>query len=181
MRPILRYEEGWTGHLGHNQHQQLRQQQQQQQPPPQQLYFDSGMKAQIRSIYRSLKIVCMISICASFLPCYVRVIYFLFCFINHTCKLVKNLAMRPQWKINWMSSIEMLSLSFQIPKTVHTRPWLRIRSDSVFLPGSGFQISLLPDPVSAPGSRSKKKECRKGSKIFLLDENLKIMTKDRQK
>ena len=39
----------------------------------------------------------------------------------------------------------------------------------VFLPGSGFgfQISLDPDPVSAPGSRSKKK-CRRGSKSCLL-------------
>ena len=41
-------------------------------------------------------------------------------------------------------------------------------TDPVFFPGSGssFKISLYwdPDPVSAPGSRSKK-ECRKGSKL----------------
>ena len=51
-----------------------------------------------------------------------------------------------------------------------------------FLPGSGsgFLISLDPDSVSAPGSRSKK-GCRKGSKRYLLEENLKIMIKDRQK
>ena len=42
--------------------------------------------------------------------------------------------------------------------------------------GSGFQISLDQDPVSAP--RAKKKECRKGSKS--LDENLSMMTKDCQ-
>ena len=45
---------------------------------------------------------------------------------------------------------------------------------------SGFQISLDPDTVSAadPGA---KKDCSKGSKSYLLEENLKIMTKDRQK
>ena len=50
---------------------------------------------------------------------------------------------------------------------------IRIRSDPVFLPGSGsgFKISLDLEPVSAPGSRSKKS----------AEENLKIMTKDRQK
>ena len=45
---------------------------------------------------------------------------------------------------------------------------------------SGFQMSLDPDSVSASGSLSKK-ECRKGSKSYSLEENLKIMTKDRQK
>ena len=42
--------------------------------------------------------------------------------------------------------------------------------------GSGFQISLdsNPDSVSAPGSRRKKIS-------YLLEENFKIMTKDRQK
>ena len=163
MRPILRYEEGWTGHLGHNQHQQLRQQQQQQQqPPPQQLYFDSGMKA-IRSIHRILKIVGMISICASFLPCYVRVIYFLFCFKNHTCKLVKNLAMWPQWKRNRMSSIEMLSLSLS---KFHTR----CKHDHAFGSGVFVWIRISNFSVSGsgvtPGSRSKKKQCRKGFKIY---------------
>ena len=38
--------------------------------------------------------------------------------------------------------------------------------------GSGFQIS------SDPGT---KKECRKGSKSYVLEENFKIMTKGRQK
>ena len=36
-----------------------------------------------------------------------------------------------------------------------------------------FQISLDSDP--------RQKECRKGSKSYLLEENLTIMTKDRQK
>ena len=44
--------------------------------------------------------------------------------------------------------------------------------------GSGFQISL--DPVSTPVSRSKK-ECRKGFKSYLLEEILKIITKERLK
>ena len=57
--------------------------------------------------------------------------------------------------------------------------------DPVFkFPGSelesGFQMSLDPDSVSALGSRSKK-ECKEGSKSYSLEENLKIMTKDRQK
>ena len=61
--------------------------------------------------------------------------------------------------------------------------------------GSGFEISANPDPIfkflwirirflnfSGSGfSPRSKKECRKGSKSFLLKENLKIMTKDCQK
>ena len=52
----------------------------------------------------------------------------------------------------------------------------------MFLPGSGsgFQISLDPDPVSAQ-ILEQKKECRKVSESDLLEENLKTMTKDRQK
>ena len=46
------------------------------------------------------------------------------------------------------------------------------------LPGSGFQISL--DPVSAQ-ILEQKKEYRKVSKSDLSEENLNIMTKDRQK
>ena len=38
-----------------------------------------------------------------------------------------------------------------------------------------------PDPVFLSGSRSKKKEFRKGSKSYLSEENLKIMTKNRHK
>ena len=54
--------------------------------------------------------------------------------------------------------------------------WTRVSDpDSVFLPGSGFgsdfQIPLDQDSVSAPDSGAKK-ECRKGSKIYLLEENL---------
>ena len=58
---------------------------------------------------------------------------------------------------------------------------IRIRSDMVFLTGSGsgFQISLDPDPVSAQILEQKK--CRKVSKSDLSEENLKFMTKDRQK
>ena len=53
-------------------------------------------------------------------------------------------------------------------------------ADPVFLygSGSGFQISLDPDPVSAQFLEPKK--CRKVSKSDLSEENLK-MTKDRQK
>ena len=54
--------------------------------------------------------------------------------------------------------------------------------DPVFLFGygseSGFQISLDPDPVSA---KILLKNCRKVSKSDLSEENLKYMTKDRQK
>ena len=59
---------------------------------------------------------------------------------------------------------------------------MRIRSELVFLPGSGsgFQIFLDPDPVSAQ-ILEQKKECRNVSKSDLSEENLKIMTKDRQK
>ena len=50
----------------------------------------------------------------------------------------------------------------------------RIQSDPVFLPESrsevGFQISLDPDP-------RHKKDCRKCSKSYLLEENLNIMNK----
>ena len=63
---------------------------------------------------------------------------------------------------------------------------IRILSDPVFLPGfgSGFQISLNPDPIFKilwirirfqtmdPGA---KKECRTGPKRYLLEENIKIM------
>ena len=54
--------------------------------------------------------------------------------------------------------------------------------------GSGFQISL--DPVFKvlwtrirfqPPDPGAKKDFRKGSKSYLLEENFKIMTKDRQK
>ena len=53
--------------------------------------------------------------------------------------------------------------------------------DPVFLhgSGSGFQISLDPGPVSAQILEQKK--CRKVSKSDLSEENLKFMTKDRQK
>ena len=56
--------------------------------------------------------------------------------------------------------------------------------------GSGFQISLDPDPDpvfkfsgSGSGSVSGKilENCRKISKSDLSEENLKFMTKDRQK
>ena len=46
--------------------------------------------------------------------------------------------------------------------------------------GSGFQISLDPDPVSAQ-ILEQQKGYRKVSKSDLSEENLKIMTKDRQK
>ena len=46
--------------------------------------------------------------------------------------------------------------------------------------GSGFQFSLDLDPVSAHVSRSKI-ESRKSSISYLLEENLKLMTKVRQK
>ena len=44
--------------------------------------------------------------------------------------------------------------------------------------GSGFKISLDPDPVSA---QMEQKNCRKVSKSDISEENLKFMTKDRQK
>ena len=46
--------------------------------------------------------------------------------------------------------------------------------------GSVFQISLDPEPVSTR-ILEQKKECRKGSKSDLSEENLKIITEDRQK
>ena len=52
--------------------------------------------------------------------------------------------------------------------------------EPVFLHGSGFQISLALYPVSAQ-ILEQKKGCRKVSKSDLSEENLKIMTKDRQK
>ena len=74
---------------------------------------------------------------------------------------------------------------------------LRIRSDPVFLHGSGsgsdFQISLDPDPdpvfkffwirirIRFQPRFWNKKNCRKVSKSDLSEENLKFMTKDRQK
>ena len=36
--------------------------------------------------------------------------------------------------------------------------------------GSGFQITLDPDPVSAPVSQSKKKSAERAVKINLLEE-----------
>ena len=53
--------------------------------------------------------------------------------------------------------------------------WIRNRFSNFSESGSGIQISLDPDPVSAPGSRSKKRVQKRG------EENLNIMTKDRQK
>ena len=64
-----------------------------------------------------------------------------------------------------------------IRKDTYMKRWewagfrIRIRSDPV-------QIS--PDPVSAPGSRSKKK-AEWALKVIYQRENLKIMTKVRQK
>ena len=60
--------------------------------------------------------------------------------------------------------------------------WIRIqiRFSNFSVSGSGFQTSLDPDPVSAPGPEAKK-ECRKCSKSYLLEENFKIMTEDRRK
>ena len=59
---------------------------------------------------------------------------------------------------------------------------IRIRFSNFSGSGSGFQISLTPDPdpVSAQILEQKKK-CRKVSKSDLSEENLKFMTKDRQK
>ena len=61
--------------------------------------------------------------------------------------------------------------------------WIRIRIRFLNFSGSGcgFQISLDsdPDPVSALILEQKK--CRKVSKSDLSEENLKFMTKDRQK
>ena len=58
----------------------------------------------------------------------------------------------------------------------------------MFLPGSGsgFQISLDPfsnflDPDLDPVSAKILENCRKVSKSDLSEENLKFMTKDRQK
>ena len=59
----------------------------------------------------------------------------------------------------------------------------------VFLVGSGFQISLGPDPIfnffwiriRFQPRFWNKKNCRKVSKSDLSEENLKFMTKDRQK
>ena len=52
------------------------------------------------------------------------------------------------------------------------------RCDRLLSRDQVFLISLDPDPVSAPGSHSKKK-CRRSSKSYSLEENLKFMTKDR--
>ena len=48
------------------------------------------------------------------------------------------------------------------------------------LPGSGFGFQISLDPVSAQ-ILEQKKDFRKVSKSDLSDENLKFMTKDRQK
>ena len=60
--------------------------------------------------------------------------------------------------------------------------WIRIRFSHFSGSGSGFHISLDPDsdPVSAQILKQKK-YCRKVSKSDLSEENLKFMTKDRQK
>ena len=64
---------------------------------------------------------------------------------------------------------------------------IRIRSDPVFLngsgsgSGSGFQISLDPDVGPDSAQILEQKNCRKVSKSYLSEENLKFMTKDRQK
>ena len=62
----------------------------------------------------------------------------------------------------------------------------------MFLPGSGFQISLDPVPVFkflwilirirfVPPDSGANKERGKGSKSYLLESNFEIMPKDRQK
>ena len=45
----------------------------------------------------------------------------------------------------------------------------------------GFQISLDPDPDPVSAQIMEQKNCRKVSKSDLSVENLKFMTKDRQK
>ena len=47
--------------------------------------------------------------------------------------------------------------------------------------GSGFQISLDPEPDPVSAQILEQKNCRKVSKSVLSEENLKFMTKDRQK
>ena len=100
------------------------------------------------------------------------------------------------------SSPLFLALFPLYPKTIYSSPsfsfWLLISVFSSFLQllapssltsfgwavtPSGFLIRIWLRPVSAPGSGSlAKKECRKVLEvIYVLDENLKIMTKDRQK
>ena len=49
----------------------------------------------------------------------------------------------------------------------------------MFLHGSGFHISLDPDPDPIFEFLWNKKKCRKVSKSDLSEENLKFMTKDR--
>ena len=57
--------------------------------------------------------------------------------------------------------------------------WIRIWFSNFSGSGSGFQISLNPDPVQP--RFWNKKNCRKVSKSDLSEENFKIMIKDRQK
>ena len=64
------------------------------------------------------------------------------------------------------------------PDPVFKFLWIRIWILNFSGSGSGFQISLDPDPVSA---QMEQKKCRKVSKSDLSEENLKFMTKDRQK
>ena len=75
----------------------------------------------------------------------------------------------------WHSSSPPLPLPYMVPR-FQIRFW--IRTDLALLPALDpdpvFQISLDPDPGT-------KKECRKGSKNDLLEENLKIMTNYCQK
>ena len=76
-------------------------------------------------------------------------------------------------------------------KYICLQPVFRIRSDPVFLhgSGSGFQISLDPIPVFKflwirirfQPRFWNKKNCRKVSKSDLSEENLKFMTRQKMK
>ena len=70
---------------------------------------------------------------------------------------------------------------FSQPRSVSTGKRDIITIHLGFGSGSGFQISLDPDPVSAPGYRNKTRVQKEGFKSNLLEENLEIMTKVRQK
>ena len=58
---------------------------------------------------------------------------------------------------------------------------MRIRSDPVFLDGSGSGFQIFLDPVSAQILEPKKIAERSLKLMYQIEENLKFMTKDRQK
>ena len=72
------------------------------------------------------------------------------------------------------------TIEYRVADPVGSGVFAWIRFSNFSGSGSGFQIFLDPDPVSAQ-ILEQKKDCRKVSKSDLSEENLKFMTKDRQK